>query len=106
MPSSEHNEVIGKIALLEDERRSKLLAQAKGWKHPKIMATILGFTVPVAVSVAGYFFQNNMEIMVVAALAGNIVVVGLTANSANSRIDALVQLIGDEKLLNKKKELS
>ena len=96
------NEAVGTIALRHFDRRMKLLETAHGSSRWGWIYSLLAFfSVPVILAVVDIFFPHTSSSMVIVlCLLPAIFVIRLDVNRAHSRLDALLQLVGEENLLN------
>jgi len=103
MATSEQNEAIGQFKLLRLEKKMKLLKATHGPRHSSTITNIItGLLAPIVVILSDKFFPHNYALMLLLLLLPTIWSVGYEARRANSRLDALLQLIGDENLVNEK----
>ena len=103
MATPEQNEAVGIVALQQLDRRMKLLKTARGssgrWDWTRTL--IAFFSVPIILTVVDHFFPHtSYSMIIVLCLCLAMFVITLDINRAHSRIDALLQLVGEENLLN------
>ena len=103
MAISEKNEAVGIIALKQLDRRMKLLETARGgsgrsdWGYT-LMAL---FATPVILAAVDHFFPHtSYSTMIVLCLFPVIFVLRWDISRAHSRLDAILQLVGEENLRN------
>lgn len=103
MATPETNEAVGTIALQQLGRRMKLLEIARGGSgHSDWGSTLIAlFAAPVILAVVDHFFPHTSNSMIIVlCLLPAIFVLRWDVNRALSRLDALLQLIGEENLRN------
>lgn len=102
MGTSEENQAIGKFTLRHLDRRMKLLEVARGSRRWNWISSLIGASsFPVILAVVTIFFPHTSYLTtIVLALVPELFVIGVDVRRAHSRLDALVQLVGEENLLN------
>jgi hypothetical protein len=102
MATSDENRAIATMALQRLDRRRQLLEKARGssrWGW--ISRLIAGFSVLVILRVVEVFFPHtSYSVMILLCLLPVIFIISSDVNRAHSRLDALLQLVGEEHLLN------
>jgi hypothetical protein len=102
MATPDENRAIARIALQRLDRRRQLLEKARGssrWSW--ISRLIAAFSVLVILRVVEVFFPDtSYSMMIVLSLLPVIFIISSDVNRAHSRLDALLQLVGEEHLPN------
>jgi hypothetical protein len=102
MATPDKSQAIGEVALQQLNRRMKLRETARGSSRWGWISSLIAvFSAPLIFTIVDVFFPHtSYSMIIVLCLLPVIFIIRLDVSRAHSRLDALVQLVGEESLLN------
>jgi hypothetical protein len=102
MATPDKTQAIGEVALQQLNRRMKLLETARGSSRWVWISSLIAvFSAPLIFTIVDVFFQHtSYSTIILLCLLPVIFIIRLDVSRAHSRLDALIQLVGEESLLN------